>query len=326
MKKLREKKPKKEKIQPEEQAEKNWWQKNWSNVVILTAFFVGLGLLLYPSVADYWNSFHQSRAIMSYATEVAKLDTSEYERIIASAQEYNREICENGINWMLNDEEKERYQNELNFTTGGNMGYIQIDKIKVKLSLYHGTSESVLQTSIGHLEGTSLPVGTASFDPDTGTVTDPEEGVHIAVSGHRGLPSAKLFSDLDKLTEGDRFVLVILNETFTYEVDQIRQVEPSDLSELTVVPGKDYCTLVTCTPYGINTHRLLVRGHRVENSGGDLLVMADAVQYEPYYIAPFVAIPVILILIIILFAMSAKPKVTIEKVKKSMNLSDDAEE
>ena len=305
---------------------KTWWQKNWSTVLTVTAFFVGLGLLLYPSIADYWNSFHQSRAIMSYASDVAKLDTSQYEAIIASAQEYNRSISDNGIDWILSDEDKVRYENELNFASGGNMGYIQIDKIGVKLPMYHGTSESVLQTSIGHLEGTSLPVGAASFDPKEGIVTDPNEGVHIALSGHRGLPSAKLFTDLDKLTEGDRFVLIVLNETYTYEVDQIRIVEPSDLSDLTIVPGKDYCTLVTCTPYGINTHRMLVRGHRVENSGGDLQVTADAIQYEEYYVAPFVAIPVIIILIIILFIMSAKPKVTLEKVKKELfDIDEDTE-
>ena len=308
-----------------ENTEKTWLQKNWSTLVVVIAFFIGLGLLAYPSVADYWNSFHQSRAIMSYASDVAKLDTSEYEAIIASAQEYNRRISDNGIEWILTDEDRERYNNELNFATGGNMGYIVIDKIKVKLSIYHGTSESVLQTSVGHLEATSLPVGAASFDPKTGEITDPTEGVHIAVSGHRGLPSAKLFSDLDKLTEGDRFSIVILNETYTYEVDQIRVVEPSDLSDLQIEPGKDYCTLVTCTPYGINTHRLLVRGHRVENSGGDLQVVADAVQYDSIYIAPFVAIPVILILIIILFIISAKPSVDFEKVKREV-LGKDTEE
>lgn len=298
----------------------SWFRRNWSNIVIMLAFFVGLGLLLYPSVSDYWNSFHQSRAIMSYTSDVSKLDTSEYERIIASAQEYNRNISDNGIDWILTDEDKARYENELNFAVGGNMGYIQIDKINVKLSIYHGTSEAVLQTSVGHLEGTSLPVGTASFDHKTGEVTDQTEGVHIALSGHRGLPRAKLFSDLDRLTEGDRFAIVVLNETYTYEVDQIRIVEPSDLSDLVIEPGKDYCTLITCTPYGINTHRLLVRGHRVENAGGDLLVTADAVQYEPYYIAPFVAIPIIILLIIILFLISAQPKVNIEDIKKKLNL------
>ena len=300
--------------------QENWFRKNWSNIVIMLAFFVGLGLLLYPSVSDYWNSFHQSRAIMSYTSDVAKLDTSEYDRIIASAQEYNRNISDNGIDWILTDEDKVNYENELNFAAGGNMGYIQIDKINVKLSIYHGTSEAVLQTSVGHLEGTSLPVGTASFDHKTGEVTDPAEGVHIALSGHRGLPRAKLFSDLDRLTEGDRFVIVILNETYTYEVDQIRIVEPTDLSDLAIEPGKDYCTLITCTPYGINTHRLLVRGRRVENAGGDLQVTPDAVQYEPYIIAPFVAIPVILLLIIILFMISAQPKINIDDIKKKLNL------
>ena len=184
----------------------------------------------------------------------------------------------------MSEEQQKQYDSLLNFDGTGNMGYINIPKINVELPIYHGTSDSVLQTSIGHLEETSLPVG--------------GESTHTVLSGHRGLPSAKLFTDLDKLTEGDTFTLNILNQTLTYEVDQIRIVEPTDLSDLQIEEGQDLCTLVTCTPYGINTHRLLVRGHRIANQNGEAQVIADALQIRPIYIMPFVAVPILLILII----------------------------
>ena len=271
----------------ERTAMKRWLKKNLLTVLLILVFLVGLGVLSYPTISDYWNSFHQSRAIMSYVESVAKMDPAEYERILNSAKAYNAQIAQNGINWKLSDAEKEAYNRELNFNNDGNMGYITIEKIKVQLPIYHGTSESVLQTSIGHLEGSSLPVGG-------------EEGAHCVLSGHRGLPSAKLFSDLDKMTEGDTFTLNVLDETFSYQVDQIRVVEPSDLSNLQVERGKDYCTLVTCTPYGINTHRLLVRGHRVANPQGDGKVVADAVLIEAIYVVPFVGVPMLLLLLLIL--------------------------
>lgn len=170
------------------------------------------------------------------------------------------------------------------------MGYIDIPKIDVMLQIYHGIDESILQVAVGHIPGTSLPVG--------------GEGSHCVVYGHRGLPSARLFTDIDKLVGGDSFTITVLNKTLTYEVDQIRTVLPTDLSDLQIEKGKDYVTLVTCTPYGINTHRLLVRGHRIENADGDASVIADALQIEPIYIAPFIAVPILILLIIGMFIMT----------------------
>ena len=285
-----------------------WLKKHLFSLLLFTALFIGLALILYPSLSDYWNSFHQTRAIMQYSAEVANMDTSEYEEIIEHARQYNYRISQEGINWILTDEERELYNSELNYTGSGIMGYINIEKIHVMLPLYHGTSEAVLQTSIGHLEGTSLPVGAASWDYNAtksgGAVTDPNEGSHCVLSGHRGLPSAKLFSDLDKLVDGDTFSLNIMDETLTYQVDQIRVVEPTNLSDLQIVPGKDYCTLVTCTPYGINTHRLLVRAHRVDNPQGDIKVVADALQIEPVYIVPVVAAPMLVLLLILVVVVT----------------------
>ena len=310
-----------------EAKEKNWLQRNLVNLVISLVFLVGLGLLIYPTLADYWNSFHQTRAIMSYASEVAKIDTAQYDKLIQYAQMYNRKISDGGILWRMSPEQRVEYERALDFAGNGNMGYINIEKIGVMLPIYHGTSESVLQTSIGHIEGTSLPVGCSSWQVkttgeevrdaagnltmlthSTGMVTDPTEGSHCVLSGHPGLPSAKLFSDLDKLVEGDTFTLNILNETLTYQVDQIRVVEPTDLTELQIEPGMDYCTLVTCTPYGINTHRLLVRGHRVANAQGDVKVVADALQVETLYIIPFIGIPIIVLLVIMMLVITGQSR------------------
>ena len=267
-------------------------------IILTLVFLTGVGFLVYPTFSDWWNSFHQSRAIMSYADSISRMDRTEYDTILASARKYNYSLAKKGIRWELSEKQQKKYNRELAVDQSGIMGYIQIDKIHVMLPIYHGTKESVLQTSIGHLEATSLPVGCGSFDPKEGKVTDPADGAHCVLSGHRGLPSAKLFSDLDKLVEGDVFTLNILDETLTYQVDRIREVEPDDLSELTIQKGKDLCTLVTCTPYGINTHRLLVRGHRVANAMGDIKVLADALQIEAVYVAPFIAVPVLLLLVI----------------------------
>ena len=253
---------------------------------------IGIALLIYPSLSDYWNSFHQSRAIRTYAERVARVDSGEYEKMIRDARRYNLVLAANGIQWEMGEEQLEEYHSLLNFDGTGVMGYIDVPKIRVKLPIYHGTEEGVLQTSIGHLAETSLPVG--------------GEGSHCTLSGHRGLPSAKLFSDLDKLVEGDTFTLSILNESYTYEVDQIRVVEPKDLSELKIEPGQDLCTLVTCTPYGVNTHRLLVRGHRIENIHGDAEVVDDALLLEPAFVAPFIMLPLVLVLLAVLFAVPAK--------------------
>ena len=264
--------------------EKGFFARHLTTILLVAVFMIGIGLIGYPSFSDYWNSFHQSRAIMNYTETVANMDQEKFDALIQEAEEYNAKLARTGINWTMSEEQQKQYDSLLNFDGTGDMGYINIPKINVELPIYHGTSDSVLQTSIGHLEETSLPVG--------------GESTHTVLSGHRGLPSAKLFTDLDKLTEGDTFTLNILNQTLTYEVDQIRIVEPTDLSDLQIVEGQDLCTLVTCTPYGINTHRLLVRGHRIANQNGEAQVIADALQIRPIYIMPFVAVPILLILII----------------------------
>ena len=254
-----------------------WIKDRLFTIILVGVLILGLGLLIYPSFADYWNSFHQSRAVMSYAESVANMNEEEYARILDEARIYNKELAEKGISWKPTDEQQEYYRSQLDVDESGIMGYIKIQKIDVMLPVYHSTEEGILQTSIGHLEESSLPVGGASS--------------HCMLSGHRGLPSARLFTDLDKLIEGDTFTLTVLNETLTYEVDHIWIVEPTDLSHLTIEDGKDYCTLITCTPYGINTHRLLVRGHRIDNLDGSAMVVADAIQIQPIYIAPFLAVP-----------------------------------
>ena len=279
----------------------NWFSKNWSTLLVIVIFLAGVLIMIYPSFADYWNSFHQTRAIMSYSEAVSNLSKEDYTKEIDKAREYNRKLASDGMKWHMSDADKEEYEATLNFTGNGIMGYISIEKINVTLPIYHGTNESVLQTSIGHLESSSLPVGAYTYDYKEGKVTDAEDGSHCVLTGHRGLPSAKLFSDLDKLNEGDIFTLSILGETYTYQVDQIRVVEPTDLSNLEVVPGMDYCTLVTCTPYGINTHRLLVRGHRTANPQGEVTIIADAMMVDRAYVAMFIAVPILIILMIWVF-------------------------
>jgi len=268
----------------------NWLKKNGLTLILLFILLVGVGLIAYPTFADWWNSFHQSRAVASYAEAVADMNAEEYEKIIRKAEKYNKKLAESGILWNLDEEQQKEYEEQLNIGTSGIMGYIDIPKINVMLPIYHGIDEAVLQVAIGHIPGTSLPVG--------------GKGSHCVISGHRGLPSARLFTDIDKLVEGDTFTITVLNQTLTYEVDQIRTVEPTDLSDLQIEKGKDYLTLVTCTPYGINTHRLLVRGHRTKNANGDAAVIADALQIEPVYIAPFVAAPILLLLVIGMFIMT----------------------
>ncbi|WMB28829.1 class C sortase [Streptococcus didelphis] len=252
-------------------------------MVLISLILIGIGLVSYPSLSNYWNSFHQTQAILEYQKQVTKLDTKSYEKIISNAKDYNKQFLSSGIKWQMTDKEREDYNSQLKIDQSGIMGQLNIPKINLQLPIYHGTNKSVLNNSIGHLEGTSLPVG--------------GESTHSVLSGHRGLPSSRLFTDLDKLKIGDRWTLNILNETYTYEVDQIRTVLPKDLSNIQIEKGKDYQTLLTCTPYGVNTHRLLVRGHRVANKNGKALVVADAIQIEPSYIAPIIGLIIILILL-----------------------------
>ena len=265
-----------------------------TTIVLVLILLVGLSLLLYPSVSDYWNSFHSSRAISAYAEDVANLDEAQYEEKWSAARAYNRALAERSTNFALSDAQKEEYEKLLDISGVGIMGYLEIPELNMSLPIYHGTEESVLQIAAGHLEWSSLPVG--------------GESSHCVISGHRGLPSAKLFTDLDKLQEGDVFVLRVLDEVLTYEVDQIRVVEPSQVSDLEIVEGSDLCTLVTCTPYGINTHRLLVRGHRIENiqESQTIRVTSDAMQIEPLIVAPIVATPVLLLLLVLLLLPKRK--------------------
>ena len=271
-------------------------------IIPVVAMIVGLCLLAYPSFSDYWNSFHQARAVMSYAQSVANMETDEYEKILEEAKLYNERLARKGITWKFSEEEKDSYREQLDIAGSGVMGYIRIQKIDVMLPVYHGTDETVLQTSIGHLEESSLPVG--------------GESTHCMLSGHRGLPSARLFTDLDKLMEGDTFTLTILNETLTYEVDHIWIVEPADLSHLTIENGKDYCTLITCTPYGINSHRLLVRGHRIQNINGDAMVTADAIQIRPVFIAPLLAVPMVLLLLLLMLVSTGAKSMKKRNLKR----------
>lgn len=271
-------------------------KKRKSSIGFVIMFIIGLSLVLYPSVSDYWNSFHQSKAIASYAEFVTDIDEEKGNKILEEAAAYNQNLAENKKSWFLTEEEKAEYTKQLDITGTGIMGYIEIPVIKCSLPIYHGTDEGVLQIAIGHIEGSSLPVG--------------GEGTHCVLSGHRGLPSAKLFSDLDELKEGDTFMIRVLNETLTYEVDQIRIVEPNDLTTLDIYEGQDLMTLVTCTPYGINTHRLLVRGHRVENlpNAFDIRITADATQIDPVTVAPALAIPMLIVLLIWLLIRYRKEK------------------
>ena len=267
---------------------------NRSTILLILMLLIGLSLMLYPSFADWWNSFHSSRAIASYEEQVANIDDAQYEELWDAAQDYNQSLLHRPNDFLLSDEQQEIYKSLLDFGGNGIMGYIEIPMIDVMLPIYHGTKESVLQIAVGHLDWTSLPVGGA--------------GSHCVLSGHRGLPSARLFTDLDKLKVGDVFMLHVLNEILTYEIDQILIVEPQDTDPLLIEPGKDLCTMITCTPYGINSHRMLVRGHRIESQeeAKVIRITADALRIEPLMVAPFVAVPILLVLLIILLLPKQK--------------------
>ncbi len=269
-------------------------KKHLSTIILFLIFFVGLSLLLYPTFADWWNSFHQSRAVASYVEQVANMDDDQYQEIWSAAWDYNRSLIGRPNDYLLSEEQQEHYRNLLNITGNGIMGYIEIPKIDIVYPLYHGTDGGILQVAIGHLDWTSLPVG--------------GESSHCVVSGHRGLPSARLFTDLDQMEAGDTFLIRVLDEVLTYEVDQVLIVEPDETKDLLIVEGKDLVTLVTCTPYGINSHRMLVRGHRIETEEVKAVrrVTADAIQIEPVIVAPLMAAPILLILLIAL--LMPKPK------------------
>lgn len=260
-------------------------KRNSSTIILILVFIIGLSLMLYPSFSNYWNSFHASEAIINYENQAKNLDTGKQENMLSEAAEYNKSLLDRSNPYLLSEEQRTQYSQLLDITGNGIMGYIEISAIGVSLPIYHGTDENVLQVAVGHLDWTSLPVGGS--------------GTHCVLSGHRGLPSAKLFTDLDKLVIGDTFILRVLDEVLTYEIDQILIVEPHVTENLLIEEGKDYCTLVTCTPYGINTHRMLIRGHRIENQAdtADIRVTADAIQIEPLTVAPIIASPILLLLL-----------------------------
>ena len=269
-------------------------RKHLSTIILVVILFLGVAILLYPTLSDYYNSFHQSRAIAGYIEEVETIDPIDYNRLWEQARVYNEGLKYKTNRFMLTEEEYQEYESLLNLTGSGIMGYIEVPKIDCTLPIYHGTDEAVLQIAIGHIEGTSLPTGGV--------------GNHMVLSGHRGLPSAKLFTDLDKMELGDLFVIRVLDKIMTYEVDQILIVLPEELDALALDPEHDYCTLVTCTPYGVNTHRLLVRGHRTENQELEKIikVVADAIQIDPRLMAPVFAVPLRLILFVIMMISTGR--------------------
>ena len=272
-------------------------KKHLSTILLCAFFLAGLSLLLYPTFSNWWNSFRQSRAIVDYDHVVETMSQEEYDRLLNAAKEYNAELKQTGTMFKMSDQRMANYLNVLDVSGTGIMGTIEIPAIKVEYPIYHGTAESVLAIAIGHIPGTSLPIGGSS--------------THCVLSGHRGLPSARLFTDLDKLAVGDSFVLRVLDEVATYEVDQIRIVLPHEVDELKLALGEDFCTLVTCTPYGINTHRLLVRGHRVPNEYvSNVRITSDAIQIEPMVVAPIVAAPVLILLLVLVFTKSGRDKVS----------------
>ncbi len=265
-------------------------------VFLIVMFLAGLSLLLYPTVSNYLNELHSSRVISDYVEQVKKVDADLYKEIWNAASDYNQSLLEQGGPHTLTQEEREEYEAQLKVSDVGIIGYIEIPSMNFSIPIYHGTKESVLQIAVGHMEGSSLPVG--------GTST------HCVLSGHRGLPSAKLFSDLDKMSVGDIFILRVLDEELTYEVDQILTVEPSDMQKLQIVKGEDYCTLVTCTPYGINTHRLLVRGHRIENQEQEdenkIHITPNAMLIDPLIVASIGAVSVLFALLITLLVKTSR--------------------
>ncbi len=251
-----------------------------TTIVSVLLFVVGLSLVLYPSFADYINSLHQSRVISNYQSSVAAMSKEDYTEAWEAARQFNEDMQLRPIQTYLSEEENERYNSLLNVNGNGQMGYIEIPSINLKISIKHGTSDMVLQDSIGHIEWSSLPVG--------------GEGSHCVLSGHRGLPSAKLFSNLDRMKEGDIFLLRIMDEVLTYRVYKIEEVLPDDVSQTLIVPGKDICTLLTCTPYGINTHRLLVHGYRIETTE-EVLQQSVAITSEMIQVEELIVAGVIII-------------------------------
>lgn len=271
-------------------------KKHFFSIVIFIMFIVGLSVLLYPAISEYINSKHASRVISEYNEKLSDSSEAELDAIFTAAENYNK-LLNSNPSAFYEPTLISGYEDTLDITGTGIMGYIDIDRINVELPIYHGIGKAVLQVGAGHLPGTSLPVG--------------GESSHSVLSGHRGLPSAKLFTDLDELEVGDVFTITILNRCFTYEIDQIKIVLPEESDDLRIVDGKDYCTLLTCTPYGINTHRLLVRGVRVENTEvkkAGVFVKNEAFRIDPLIVAPIAAVPLLIITFTLIFISDKRQK------------------
>ena len=254
-------------------------------ILLVLMLFVGVCGLLYPSVSQYWNSKTQTHAVENYQDILNALKPEDYESYFQAAESYNTALQE--LSFPLTDYHRlEGYEETLNINGNGIMGYISIQKLGVELPLYHGISAEVLNVACGHLEGTSLPVG--------------GENTHCVLSAHRGLPHARLFTDLDKMELGDTFQITVLDRTLTYQVDQIKVVRPDEVDDVQIVTGEDLCTLLTCTPYGVNSHRLLVRGTRIENAAPALYVTSNAYRIDSLVATPVVAAPILLVLLIVL--------------------------
>ena len=254
-------------------------------ILLVLMLFIGVCGLLYPSVSQYWNSKTQTRVVENYQDILSSLDQADYDEFFQDAEAYNAALAELPSP-LFDYRQLQGYEDALNVNGNGIMGYVIIKKLGVELPIYHGISAEVLNVACGHLEGTSLPVG--------------GESTHCVLSAHRGLPHAKLFTELDKMELGDTFQITVLDRTFTYQVDQIKVVRPDEINDIEIVKGKDYCTLLTCTPYGINSHRLLVRGNRIENAAPALYVISDAYRIDSLVATPVVAAPILLILLIVL--------------------------
>lgn len=269
-------------------------KKHLSTIIPVLVFIVGLSLLLYPTVSNFWNVMHQSRAVANYSDVMDKMDQQEKQAAVDAAVAYNESLLSNADRFNLSEDELNTYKSLLNADGTGMIGYITIPSIDCKLAIYHTVDASVLQIGAGHLEGSSLPVG--------------GKGTHTVLSSHRGLPSAKLFTDLDQLKEGDLFYLHVYDQVLTYEVDQIAIVEPTDYGLLQIEEDKDLCTLFTCTPYGINTHRLLVRGHRVENTSTDANLISEASKISPTLVDACIGVVLLAIICIIYIVIRKRSK------------------
>lgn len=254
-------------------------------IILLVSFFIGLSVLLYPTISSYWNSRTQSEAIVDYEKMLASYKPEDFTGVFERADQYNQDLSSLGSPFQDYKALETEYWDILNLDGTGMMGYITVPKISQELPVYHGTSDAVLSIAAGHMEGSSLPVG--------------GENTHSVISAHRGLPTAVLFTHLDRMEIGDTFYFTILDRTITYEVDQIRIVEPNDTELIQMEEGKDYCTLLTCTPYGINTQRLLVRGHQVDaTQKHNLYIANEAYRIDTLIVMPFVAMPIIFVLLI----------------------------